>query len=174
MKKRISYVFEQQDIDDYNAAGEVQKRILLKALKGADLNGLKTGQPMGTGGGWEHCKLAQKVTVDFPKIHDEEELDAAEFAKGIEFVKFIIDAEKNSDATKTWLSTLFALKGRDLMEDATHVRQRANSKRDKVFEYAQASDELNKTFEARASKAEKTRKNKEVITELEAQLAKKA
>jgi hypothetical protein len=174
MAKRISYVVEQQDIDDYKAAGEIQKRILLKALKGANMDGLTTGQPMGTGGGWDYCKLAQKTTVDFPKIHDAEQVDPVEFANGIKLAQFLIDAEVESDNVTAWLGVLLSLKGRDLMEDATHIRQRANDKRGKVIEYVTPSDNLNKKFEERALKAEKTRKTNDIIKDLKDQLAKKA
>jgi hypothetical protein len=174
MAKRISYVFEQQDIDDYKAAGEVQKRIILKALRGANTDGLKTGQPMGTGGGWDYCKLAQKTTVDFPKIHDDEQLDAVEFAKGIQLAQFVMDAQVDSDNMTAWLAVLFSLKGRDLMGDATHVRQRADAKRNDVIEYVQPSNNLNKMFEDRATKAETTRKTNDIIKDLQEQLAKKA
>ena len=88
--------------------------------------------------------------------------------------QFVIDAQVDSDNMTTWLAVLFSLKGRDLMADATHVRQRAASKRNDVIEYVQPSNNLNKTFEDRAIKAENTRKTNDIIKDLKEQLAKKA
>lgn len=172
-KARISHVVEPQDVIDLKAANDTIKRILLKGLKKADLDGFATGQPMGTGGGWDYCKLGYKMCIENPKLYDDEELDVGEYGAGIDFAEFLIDAIKNINTTAEWAGILLNLKGRDLMEDTTHVRQRALAKKDKVFEYIQVSADMNKMFDDRNTKAEATRKINDVIKDLKEQLAKK-
>ena len=173
MKRRAPYVMTQQDIDDYNAANATQKRILLKALKVADLEGLATGQAMGNGGSWDYCQKGYKSCLDYPKIYDDEEVEIDAYRNSIDLATFLVKSMSDEEIIVGWQGILFGLAGRDLMDDTTHVRQRANKKRSKNIEYVEPSNALNKMFEERAAKADTTRKTNDIIKELQEQLAKK-
>jgi hypothetical protein len=173
-KARISHAFDTQDLADMKTATDTIKRVLLKGLRKADLDGLATGQAMGTGGGWDYCKLGYKTCLNFPKLYDDEQLDINEYGQGIDLATFLIDTIKDINTASDWASVLLNLKGRDLMEDTTHVRQRAFDKKGNVFEYIQVSADMNKMYDDRTTKAEATRKINDVIKDLKEQLAKKA
>ena len=173
MKRRSPYTITPQDMDDYNAANATQKRILLKALRVADLDALSSGQAMGNGGSWDYCQQGYKSCIEYPKIYDDEEVDIDLYGNSIDLATFLVKSMKDEDTIVAWLGILFGLAGRDLMEDTTHVRLRANKKRGKNIEYVEPSNALNKMFEERAAKADTTRKTNDIIKDLQEQLAKK-
>lgn len=172
MKIRISHAMSPQDIDDFNAAIATQRRILLKAFANTNLDDLKSGQYMGTEGGWKYCKLGYTTAQKLPKLYDDEELNIEEYAKGIDLAQFLIDAKAETETIDNWVGMLFALDSKDLMEAANYMRQRATSKKGLKIEYAEASAALDKMYNDRAAKAEETRKKKEFIESLKAQIAK--
>ena len=75
MKNRISLALDPKDIAEFQTAQATIKRLLLKWLKGTDLNELSPGNYMGTDGGWTYCQDGYQFALDFPKIYDDEELD---------------------------------------------------------------------------------------------------
>ncbi len=174
MKIRVSHAIEQQDVDDFNVAVATQKRILLKVFANANLDDLKSGQYMGTEGGWKYCQLGFSTAQRLPKLYDDEELNILEYGKGIDLANFLMDAQTKTETVKAWVDVLFALDSKDLMEAANYMRQRAEAKKGINIEYSDAYDALNKMYSERATKAEDTRKKKEFIESLKAQIAKPA
>ena len=171
MKNRISLVLDPQDIAEFQAAQATEKRLLLKWLKGIDLNELVPGNYMGTEGGWKYCQDGYQFALDFPKIYDDEELNIEEYKKDVDLATFIIESKTTTEETDTRLGILLTLVGKDLMEQTHYIRKRGNDKRGLNLDYVAHSDKLNLRFEKRAEKADETRKANEQIKALKEQLA---
>ena len=174
MKIRVTHEIGQEDITDFNAAIATQKRILLKVFANANLDDLKSGQYMGTEGGWDYCKLGYTTALALPKLYDDEELNIKEYGKGIDLAEFLIKARTNTESVNTWVDLLFSLDSKDLMSAANYMRKRAEAKKALNIEYSDAYDALNKMYDERATKAEDTVKKKAFIESLKAQIAKPA
>ena len=172
MKIRVSHAIEENDELEFKAAIATQKRILLKVFANANLDDLKSGQYMGTDGGWNYCKLGYETGVKLPKLYDDEELDIEEYRKGVNLAEFLMAAQTETETVNQWVNVLFALDSKDLMAAANYMRQRASAKKTISIEYSDAYDALNKMYAERATKAEETRKKKEFVESLKAQIAK--
>ena len=171
MKNRISLVLDPQDLTEFKTAQATEKRLILKWLKGIDLNELTHGNYMGTEGGWKYCQDGYQFALDFPKIYDDEELNIKEYKKDIDLAAFIIDSKKTIEEMNTRISILLTLVGKDLMDQTHYIRKRGNDKRGLNIDYVAHSDKLNALFEKRAEKADETRKLNEQIKALKEQLA---
>lgn len=171
MKNRISLTPEQQDVTDFLAAQATQKRILLKWLKGIDLDEIGPGNHMGTGGSWTYCKDGLQFATDHPKIYDDEELNYDEYKKDIDGAALFIELKKGTEETDTRTGIILSLYGKDAMEQTHYIRKRGNSKRGINLDYVAPSDKLNALYEKRTEKADETKKINDQIKALQEQLA---
>ncbi|MBL7816721.1 MAG: hypothetical protein JNL70_17000 [Saprospiraceae bacterium] len=170
MKDRITMVFEPQDVADFKAAQETQKRILQKWTKGVLLDNVTAGNAMGTTEGWIYCQDGYKFAIDKPKIYDSEELDIDDYGKKIDGATFLIEAQKGTNDSNNKVGMLLFLVGQDLMDKTHYIRKRGNDKRGINPEYIDYSDKLNALFEKRSLKAAETRRVNEEIKNLKGQL----
>ena len=173
MAQRISFVFDPKDVADFNAATATQTRIALKWIteSGIDVKNLPSGTYMGTLDNWLYCQDGFVFATEQPKIYDPEELDAVAYKNEIDCASVIIPSKNEIEKVQSWLSILFNVIGKNLMAKTNYIRKRGNDKRDLNHEYATHSDKLNVLFEKRAEKSDETRKNKEMIKDLQDQLA---
>ena len=171
IKNRISLVLNPQDVADFKAAQDTQKRLLMKWLKNADLDEVKPGNYMGTEGGWQYCQDGYAFATNLPKIYDDEELNYDEYGKDINTAAFLIEAKKEDARMEVLMNAAFTLVGKDLMEQTHYIRKRGNDKRGNNLEYVEPSNKLNLLYEKRNDKAEETKKANEQLNMLKTQLA---
>ena len=173
MAQRISFVFDPKDVVDFNAAIATQTRIALKWIteSGIDVKNLPPGTHMGTLDNWLYCQDGFVFATEQPKVYDPEELDAAAYKNEIDCASVIIPGRKEIEKVQNWLGILFNVIGKNLMEKTNYIRKRGNDKRGLNNDYVSHSDKLNALFEKRSEKSDETRKNKEMIKDLQDQLA---
>lgn len=170
MKNRIKHAVSPTLIAETSAAMQTLKKNLTLILSDANVDELKSGQSMGTEGGWKYCQDGYEIAEKFPKLYDDEELDINEYKKDRDLAAFLIPLIEDATMVLDVAKVLFALTGKDLMDQTGYIRERANKKRGVQLDYAQAADKLNTLFEKRAEKADETRKVNESINALKAQL----
>ena len=100
-----------------------------------------------------------------------EELDIETYKNEIACASTLIPSKKDVETVQSWLGILFNVIGRSLMEKTNYIRKRGNDKRNLNHDYVAHSDKLNALFEKRAEKSDETRKNNEMIKDLQDQLA---
>ena len=173
MAQRISFVFDPKDVAEFNAATATQTRIALKWIteSGIDVKNLPAGTNMGTLDNWLYCQDGLIFATEQPKIYDPEELDIATYKNEIACASTLIPSKKDVETVQSWLGILFNVIGRSLMEKTNYIRKRGNDKRNLNHDYVAHSDKLNALFEKRAEKSDETRKNNEMIKDLQDQLA---
>ena len=171
MAQRITVVFDPKDVAEFNAATATQTRIALKWMSGIDVNNLPAGQFMGTLDNWLYCQDGFAFATEQPKVYDPEELDAVAYKNEIDCASVLMPSRKDIEKIQNWLGILFNVIGKNLMEKTNYMRKRGNDKRGLNHDYVSYSDKLNVLAEKRAEKADETRKNKEVIKDLQEQLA---
>jgi hypothetical protein len=166
MKNRISHLLTPQEQAELIQAVATTNRILNKMLQTAQLTELSMGQNMGTEEGWLYVQRAYAAAEKFPKLVDPEELDVAEFKKDVNLIAFMLDACKEIKNAEERAHIITLLGGKDAIEAAHYIRQRAQSKRSVNLDYVAMSDELNRLFERRRGRADDTRKTNELIQQL--------
>ena len=173
MAQRTSFVFDPKDVADFNAATATHTRIALKWIteSGIDVNNLPTGTNMGTLDNWLYCQDGFAFVTEQPKIYDPEELDPVAYKNEIDCATVLIPSKKGVETVHNWLGVLFSVIGKSLMEKTNYIRKRGNDKRGLNHDYVAHSDKLNALFAKRAEKSDETRKNNEMIKDLQEQLA---
>jgi hypothetical protein len=170
IKNRVKHTLSQSLIDESTAAIQTLKKNLNLILADANLDDIKSGQYMGTEGGWKYCQDGFEIAEKFPKLYDDEELDINEYRKDRDLAAFLIPLIQDATTVLEVAKILFALTGKDLMDQTSYIRERANKKRGVQIDYAQAADLLNTLFDRRAGKADETRRVNESINHLKNQL----
>ncbi len=173
MAQSISVVFDPKDVADFNAATATQTRIALKWIteSGIDVKNLPAGTHMGTLDNWLYCQDGFIFATEQSKIYDPEELDFEAYKNEIQSASVLIPSRKDMEKVQNWLGILFNVVGKKLMEKTNYIRKRGNDKRNLNHDYVSYSDKLNVLSEKRAEKADETRKNNEMIKDLQEQLA---